>query len=227
MATKKSFKVSKSGLIADKEMFRIWFGFYQIALGSKDAKVAAAMKKSQKFYADWGTDASIKFDEWWKSHSHLFEETSKVRMVGKDELMDEHHVYLAIPKSKSLNESIDEVREVLTEHFKVSRSKRTHVPPHRFAPTEVQGFKRETARLHLDMMRNVFNDSSLKGKALYARVIQFFTSERYKIKRNALPYPFATLDMNDEVAKRNVIRYRKRSWQLLMNVANGMFPGDY
>ncbi len=227
MTAKKSFKVSKSGLIADKELFRIWFGFYQIALVSTDQKVQSAMKKSKKFYADWGTDSNIKFDAWWKTHSHLFEDTSNVRLMGKDESRDEQHLYLAIPKTRSLNAAVDEVREVLAEHFKVSRSKRTHVPTHRFAPTEVQGVKREAMRLQLDMMREVFNDSSLKGKALYARVQEFFTKERYRKKRNALPYPFATLDIDDENAKRNVIRYRKRSRQLLINVASGVFPGKY
>jgi hypothetical protein len=227
MATKKSFKVSKSGLIADQELFRIWFGFYQLALVSEDPEIKSAMKKSQKFYADWGTDANVHFDDWWESHRQLFEDTSVVRMIGSCENMDEHHLYLAVPKTRSINVAIDEIRELLAEHFKVTRSKRTQVPMHRYAPTEVQGFKRETARLHLDMMREVFNDSTLRGKALYARVKEYFEHERFKKKKNVLPSPFASLDINDEGAKRNVLRYRKRCEQLLMNVAGGVFPGVY
>jgi len=185
------------------------------------------MKRSRKFYADWGTDAKIHFDDWWITHSHLFVDEGKVRILSAGEGMDAEHVYLAVPKTRSLNAAVDEVREVLAEHFKVSRSKRTHAPLHRFAPTEVQGFKRETMRLHLDLQRNVFTDGSLRGDSLYNRVREYLKTERYKKRKNVLPSPLADLDMDDEGAKRNLRRYKMRCSKLLLNVASGIFPGSY
>ena len=222
---KKTYRVNRSGLIADKEIYRIWFGFYQLALVSKDPKIQAAMRKSRKFYAEWGTDAAIHFDDWWDTHSHLFEDLEKVRLLGKDEQMNDRYVYVAVPKIKSVNVAVDEIRTLLTDHFKVSRSRRTQVPQHRFAPTEIQGLKRGTLSLQLDLSRHVFGDPSLKGKALYERVRSFLQNERYKRKKNELPEVLRELDSGDENAQRNVRRYRERCKKILINVANGIFPG--
>jgi hypothetical protein len=226
MQTKKTFKVSRLGLIADKELFRIWFEFYKLALVSKEKDVLYALKKSRDFYKDWGCDAEIHFDDWWKSHSHLFADADCVRLMRANEVQDSEHLYVSVPTTRSITVAVDEFRELLTKQFNV-RSKRTHVPKHKYAPTEVQGFKRETARLHFELLKNVFNDESLRGKALYERVQKFLGSERYKKKVNLLPSQFAALTAGDEDAKRNVRRYKVRCKKILLNVAAGQFPGKY
>lgn len=226
MKPKKTFNVSQSGLIADKELFRIWFEFYKLALVSKDGEVQKAIKKSKRFYFDWGSDDEIHFDDWWKSHSHLFEDTDSVRLMGADETQDGEHLYVSVPKTRSINVALDEFRELLTKQFN-ARSKRTHVPMHKYAPTEVQGFKRETARLHLELLKNVFNDESLRGQALYDKVHKFLSTGRYKRKAHLIPGHFAELTTGDEDAKRNVRRYKMRCKRILVNVANGHFPGKY
>jgi hypothetical protein len=226
MRTKKAFAVSQSGLIADKELFRIWFEFYKLALVSNNKEIQSALKKSQRFYADWGNDTQIHFDDWWKTNSLLFVDTDAVRLMLEGETRDAGHLYVSVPKTRSINVAVDEFRELLTKQFN-ARSKRTHVPQHRYAPTEVQGFKRDTARLHLELLKNVFNDESLRGQALYDRVQKYLGSERYKKKSNSLPSQFAELTSGDEDAKRNVRRYKMRCKRILLNVASGQFPGKY
>ena len=105
-------------------------------------------------------------------------------------------------------------------------------PAHRFAPTEIQGVKRDSLRMMFDLQKNIFSKAQLKGVALRERVLKFFSSERYKKKRNIVPMSFA-IDAsnrnNDHAAEadRNIRRYRQKAHQLLLNVAQGEFPGKY
>ena len=103
-------------------------------------------------------------------------------------------------------------------------------PQHRYAPTEIQGVKRDSLRMMLDLQRHVFSMPDLKGKALTDRVIKFFGSERFKKKQNEVPTVFrlslGTQEHTDE-AERNIRRYRQKAKKLILNVARGEFPGRY
>ena len=82
----------------------------------------------------------------------------------------------------------------------------------------------------LDLQKNIFSKAELKGVALTLRVQKFFSSERYRKKRNTVPMSFATHDArNDHAdeADRNIRRYRQKARKLLLNVAQGKFPGKY
>jgi hypothetical protein len=76
-------------------------------------------------------------------------------------------------------------------------------------------------------MKNVFYDVSLKGKALYEKVVNYLETERFKKQKNELPTIFEDLTNDSEDAKRNIRRYRSRGKSILLNVANGRFPGKY
>jgi len=224
MGTKKTYKVNESGLIADKELFRIWFEFYKLALVSKDTKVQSALRKTKKFYSEWGTDTEVHFDDWWSTHSHLFVDTDSVRLMNATVRTDKTHLYVVVPRTRSINVAVQEFEELLRGEFKTTRTKRTHVPIHRFAPTEIQGFKRETMRLTLDLMKNVFIDESLKSDALYQKVEDYLQKDRFKKQKNEIPKLFEDMTSGNEDAKRNIRRYRSRGKQILMNVASGKFP---
>ena len=43
---------SQLPIIADKELFRLWYEFYRLALDSNDKDIQRALKKSADFYAD-------------------------------------------------------------------------------------------------------------------------------------------------------------------------------
>jgi hypothetical protein len=226
MRIKKSFKVSDSGLIADKELFRVWYEYYRLALVSKSKNIKDAIRSSKSYYAEWGTDTELHFDDWWITHQHLFTDTDSVRLLNKDEIQDEYHLYVSVPRTRSINVAVDEFRALLTEEFN-TRTKRTHVPIHRFAPTEVQGYKRESARLYLSILNIYLDNPSLKGKKFYDQVINYFLNKRYKRKQNSIPDAFEGLDVGDDTAQRNVRRYRTKGKKILLNVANGVFPGKF
>ena len=227
MKSKKTYKVNQSGLVADKELFRIWFEFYKLALVSNDKEVQSALRKSKKIYADWEINSNEYFDDWWISHKHLFIDIDNVRLMAVDELKDDEHLYVVVPRTRSINVAVDEFTELLSKEFNVTRRKRTHVPKHRFAPTEIQGFKRDVMRLTLNLMKNVFQDESLKSKVLYEKVQIYLETSRFKKQKNEIPNIFEDLKNGSEDAKRNIRRYRTRWMKILLNVANGRFPGTY
>lgn len=79
-------KKLQTNLADRKEAFRLWFEYLKIARLSKEAKVKSALLVSEPYYRPWEMDKAEKFDPWWKTHSHLFEEKFVVRefKAGED-----------------------------------------------------------------------------------------------------------------------------------------------
>ena len=223
---------SDTPIIADKELFRLWYEFYRLALISSDADIQKALKKSQKFYVDWNGSANLHFDDWWREHRSLFLDEQIVRLSSTDEVRTNDNIYVTVPKGKSYAEILQEFKTLMDKELSAKMKVRKLPPTHRFAPTEIQGLKRDSLRMMLDLQKNVFSDESLKGASLRQKVLKFFASERYKKKRNLVPMSFAIDRSNrnsdhQEEADRNIRRYRQKARKLLLNVATGLFPGKY
>jgi hypothetical protein len=62
----------KSRLPHRREPYRLWFEYLRVAHASKDAKVKEALRRTADSYKLWGDVVTVKFDEWWKTHGHLF-----------------------------------------------------------------------------------------------------------------------------------------------------------
>jgi len=223
---------SDTPIIADKELFRLWYEFYRLALVSSDVDIQKALKKSQSHYADWHGSENLRFDEWWRNHRFLFHDTNVVRITDADEVNKEQNLYVTVPKDKSYGDILEEFKTLIANELPSKKKGRKTPPKHRYAPTEIQGVKRDSLRMMFDLQKNIFSQSELKGVALRERVLKFFSSERYKKKRNLVPMSFVvdTSNRNDDhsaEADRNIRRYRQKAHQLLLNVAQGKFPGKY
>ena len=219
-------------LIADKELIRIWYEFYRLALSSTDSEIQKALKKSQKFYANWNATPNLHFDDWWREHRSLFLDEHIVRLSSTDEVRKNDNIYVTVPKNKSYAEILQEFKTLMDKELSAKMKVRKLPPTHRFAPTEIQGLKRDSLRMMLDLQKSVFSDESLKGASLRQKVLKFFASERYKKKRNLVPMSFSIDRSNrnndhQEEADRNIRRYRQKARKLLLNVASGVFPGKY
>lgn len=200
-----------------------------LALRSDDLLVKKALTKSKKFYADWGADASLQFDEWWVKHRNLFHDEQTVRVVPSNHVPNDNCLYFEVPKTKSYGDLVEEFKsELLRVNPKAKRGRKIPVK-HRYAPTEIQGVKEDSLRMMLDLQKRVFFEEK-KGAALTTAVQKFFSSERYKKRPNEIPRVFqamvGTLD-HSESAERNIRRYRQKARKLILNVANGVFPGSY
>lgn len=219
-------------IIADKELFRLWYEFYRIALSSQEPEIKKALKKSSSYYADWGVIENVKFDDWWKKHRSLFHDTNVVRLSKTDEVRSRDSLCVIVPTTKSYGDIVKEFKLLLAVELPEKVKRRKTPPSHRFSPTEIQGVKRDSLRMMLDLQKNVFSDTSLKGKALTQRVTQYFSSQRYQRKKNTVPMTFLVDNKNQrddhsDEAERNIRRYRQKAKKLVLNVASGKFPGSY
>jgi len=226
---RKVIEIAKRKYIASPQIYRLWFGFYQLALKSKDKEVISALKKSKNFYSSWGTDSVIHFDDWWKEKQHLFYETKKIKLIeGKEPITDASHLVISFPKDTPLEVLMKEFQERVAPELE-KRKNRIKITEHIYAPTELQGIKKESARLYYELYKKVFSNEELKGVDQYKEVQEHFLT-RFKKKPNEIPEYFRDFD-DDEVriesSMRNVRRYKKKCLQLILNVANGEFPGKY
>ena len=115
-----------SSLAYRREHYRLWFEYWKLARLSSDKDVRRALEQSRLFYAPWGTDTTIKFDAWWKTHAWLFEDKHQIRVLKPgDERSDPDALVLEIPLTKSATAIIKQIRPVLEDavaaHSKSSR----------------------------------------------------------------------------------------------------------
>lgn len=217
----------KTPLTADKELLRLWYEFYRLALQSTDKEVAKAVKKSKSFYKEWEVVEGELFDPWWAKHRHLFEQKEFVRVLSDGDKRTAGSVVLEIPTTKARTEVLAEIRSLLPTLLPTRPTK--SVTGGKYLPTEVQGVKRDSLRIMLDLEKRIFRNDKLKGEKLRERVQKFFNEERYRRKKNSVPYGFLlnTKHGNEDNVDRNIRRYRQKVKQLILNVAGGEFPGRY
>jgi len=217
----------KTPLFADKELLRLWYEFYRLALQSNDKEVVKAVKKSKSFYKDWEVNEGELFDPWWAKHRHLFEQKEFVRVLADWDKRTEGSVVLEIPTTKARTEVLVEIRSLLPTLLPTRPTK--SATGGKYLPTEVQGVKRDSLRIMLDLEKRIFRNDKLKGEKLRERVQRFFNEERYKRKKNKVPVSFYidTYADTTENVDRNIRRYRQKVRQLILNVAGGEFPGKY
>lgn len=218
-------------IIAHKELFRLWYEFYKLALTSDDPEVQKALKKSRAFYAEWGNDPNIHFDDWWRDHRKLFHDDRRVRFLDQNEVMSANEFAVIVPRDMSPKVVVKEFRELLSKELPAFKTGRVLPPKHKYAPTEIQGVKRDSLRMMLDLQKSIFLKKEYKGYLLTKRVIEFFSTERYKRRQNIVPKSFQISrdSLNDKIEEvdRNVRRYRQKANKLILNVARGEFPGKY
>ena len=221
-------------LVLKRENYRLWFEFYKLAQSSTDESAKKALKKSSARYERWGDVVGVKFDAWWRSHAFLFEETRRVRLLADGEtvqLLDS--VVIEIPLNKSATDLATEVRSILVaEYEKQARRKSKKTPSTAYQLSEGAEPKLAAIREMLSVYRDVYlKNTNLRGEKLL-RAAQSY----YKIRKNKR---WARIPMSLETASgdsaseykerpmRNLRRYIQKAEKIVLNVANGQFPGDY
>ena len=217
----------KTPLTADKELYRLWYEFYRLALISDDRTVQRSIRKSQSFYADWKVDAAEHFDDWWSRSRNLFQQREVVRVFESGDRRTSNTILIEIPIKRPRGEVLSEVKTILSAVLP-PKSIKTQSSC-KYVPSEIQGVKRDALRIMLDLEKRIFRNEKLKGEKLRLRVIKFFNEERYKKRRNSVPASFFSDSFSgaSDNVDRNIRRYRQKVKQLILNVAGGEFPGRY
>jgi hypothetical protein len=215
-----------------REHYRLWFEYLRLARMSSKKDVRKALEQSRAFYAAWGTDTTIKFDTWWKTHAGLFEDKHQIRVLQPgEERSDPDALVLEIPLTRSATAIIQQIRPLLEEavaaHAKSAR-KGKRQPTASYSLTAGAEPKLLAIREALTIYREVcLKNPGLKGHKLLDAVHAYYTSR--KVARKAkVPLPLQYGNEVDRIrAMRNLNRYVHRAQDILLNVAKGDFPGLY
>ncbi len=223
---------ARRSLAYKRETYRLWFEYLRLAQMSSKKEVKAALKRSAPFYAPWGTVTGIKFDDWWKTHSHLFEERFVVRELesGVDPA-DQKSLVVEIPLTQSSSEIMKAVRHVVRDAIKFrgpAHRKDTRVPSAVYHPTIGAEPKLAAVREMLTVYRDVYlKNPKLRGEKLLEAAHRYYLGR--KNKRWAKVPMALELDPDGDKIRpmRNLRRYIQKAEHVMLNVARGEFPGEY
>lgn len=223
-------------LAARREAYRLWFEFLRLAKASSNSSIKTALSKNKEFYSPWGDVSTIKFNDWWNSHGHLFEENLLVRRLNHGEMpSDPSSLVIEVPlkmaPTKLLN-SVKVIIEQASEEYLRHQTKRKNktIATASFRLTDGAEPKLVAIREMLTVYRDVYlANPKLRGQSLLGAVHRHYRSRRQK-KWQKIPLPLMA-DMDDTMrlitAQRNLRRYITNAETILLNVANGNFPGNY
>jgi hypothetical protein len=89
----------------------MWFEFLKMAHNEPD--LVQNLQRSKDYYEPWGDVTSLKFDDWWSGHKHLFGETT-VRQVSSVS-NSSNAINLAIPLNLPVSKVLAEVKRLVEE----------------------------------------------------------------------------------------------------------------
>ncbi len=228
------------------EAYRLWFEYLKVALLLKDAntkhfdkqvkgkidKLKGAFLVRPTFYNAWGVTPTTKFDPWWKTHSHLFEEQFIVRLLKDgDEKRDPDAIIVEIPLNKSVTELSRAVSIIIQDAHadrNVPTRKNKMQSKALYQLSKGSEPKLEILREMLTVFKDVYlKNPKLRGEDLVKAVHAFYIGRKNKIY-NKIPDSLThRYDPHGETVKRNTRRYINNAAQIIINVAAGEFPGKY
>ena len=223
---------ARRSLAYKRETYRLWFEYLRLARMSSKKEVQAALKRTATFYAPWDDVTGLKFDDWWKTHGHLFEEKFVVRALDQGSApAASQSLVVEIPLTQSSSEIMKAVRNVVRDAV-IRRSpahrKDTRLPSAAYRPTMGAEPKLAAVREMLTVYRDVYlANPKLRGEKLLDAAHRHYLGRRNK---RWAKVPMALLPDNDGGKirpMRNLRRYIQKAENVMLNVARGEFPGKY
>jgi hypothetical protein len=220
----------KNALPYRREAYRLWFEYLRVARNNTNTRVREALKKSASFYAAWGDIANVKFDHWWREKGYLFEDKYGVRRLSAGEASsNSESLIVEIPLSRSPTILMKNVKNLIKEAFATRArqfKKSKKAPTSAYRLTEGAEPKLLAVREMLTVYRDVYlKNKDLRGTDLLEKVHAFYLGRKRRAK---VPTPLLYDKYGDKsVAMRNMRRYITKAERVMLNVANGEFPGKY
>ena len=220
----------KNALPYRRETYRLWFEYLRVARNSTLTRVREALKQSAPFYAPWGDISTVKFDHWWKEKGYLFEEKYGVRRLSAGEPpSNPESLIVEIPLSRSPTVLLKDVKTLIQEVLATQArayKKSKKAPTSAYRLTEGAEPKLLAVREMLTVYRDVYlKNKELRGADLLDQTRAFYLGRKRRAK---VPTPLLHDKYGDKsVAMRNMRRYITKAERVMLNVANGQFPGKY
>lgn len=212
----------KSPILLRKENYRLWFEFYKLALESADSRVAAALKRSNDFYMEWGDVRNMKFDAWWVTHQEMFSEAKTKTLTTLDDRQISDSLLIEVPLNQSVSKLLGDIKAILIaaqKQLKPNYRKKKTTFTKEYQLTKGAEPKLETIRSLLNIYRDVYlpNNKPKFTKTLDL-VDAYFKSKNKKIPNSLV---FDQNKGGKENARKNLSRWMTWAERIVLNVASG------
>lgn len=211
-------------LIIPRENYRLWFEFYRLCCSSVRTDLKLNLEKSEDFYRPWGDVTDVKFDDWWKSHSHLFQEPRVMVLSDLSSRQTSDSLVLEVPLNQSTSSLVEQIKEIVeTNQVKITRKKKVKFSGF-YQLTETSEMKLETIRNVLNIYRDVYLiNKRPKIPQLLPLVEKYYQGKKRMKIHKSLNVVVTDLDN----VLRNLGRWMKWGDKITENVSRGEFPGVY
>ena len=204
----------------ERQPYRIWFDYLKICLSDE----SLSQKVNRKFYKDWNLTSvkTQKFDTWYKTHEHLFTDTSTTMKISSG-TKSSNSILLEIPVNYSITKVQREVGKVLENKLNKRLSK--------FSITSNRALILPPLDYFLYAWKLRHSNKEIKLAELWTKVQEHIQKRQGKVsklvKNNKLrSRALMSGDSNERKAiliSRNINKAQK----ILENVCKGIFTGNY
>jgi len=204
----------------ERQPFRIWFDYLKICLNDE----SLSKKIDRKFYKDWHLTSvkTQKFDTWYKTHEHLFTDTSTTMKISSG-TKSSNSILLEIPVNYSITKVQREVGKVLENKLNKRLSK--------FTITSNRALILPPLDYFLYAWKLRYSNKDIKLAELWTKVQEYIQKRQGKVsklvgKGKLRRRTLASGDTNERKAiliSRNINKAQK----ILENVCKGIFTGNY
>ena len=199
----------------ERQPFRIWFDYLKTCLNNElDRKI------DRKFYKDWHLTSvkTQKFDTWYKSHEHLFVDTTTQMKISTG-TKSSNSILLEVPLNYSITKVQREVGKVLENKLNKRLSKFTITSNRPLVLPPLDYFLYAWKLKHSEMkfkLEDIWKKVNERIKQRQGRVSKLVG--KGKLRKRALASGNKAI-----IISRNINKAQK----ILENVCKGQFTGNY
>lgn len=219
-------KKKSSNLLIRKENYRLWFEFYKLCCLSDNPAIKQNLKRKKNYYDLWDDVTNVKFDDWWKTHSKLFEQPVVKVVKSEDDMESPYGILIEVPLNQSVTETLSQLKDILALNQKPLQRKRKTTFIGKYQLTENSEPKLRTIRSVMNIYRDVYLKNGRPKIPQLLPLVQKYYASRVRMKLpNSLFVDKNQINLDN--ALRNLGRWMKWGETIMLNVSNGEFPGIY
>jgi len=204
----------------ERQPFRIWFDYLKTCLNDE----SLSKKVNRKFYKDWNLTSvkTQKFDTWYKTHEHLFTDTSTTMKISNG-TKSSNSILLEIPVNYSITKVQREVGKVLENKLNKRLSK--------FSITSNRALILPPLDYFLYAWKLRYSNKDIKLAELWTKVQEHIQKRQGKVSKLVKNKKLRSraLQSGDSNERKAILISRNinKAQKILENVCKGIFTGNY
>ena len=204
----------------ERQPYRIWFDYLKTCLNDE----FLSKKIDRVFYKDWNLTSvkTQKFDTWYKTHEHLFTDTSTTMKISNG-TKSSNSILLEIPVNYSVTKVQREVGKVLENKLNKRLSK--------FSITSNRALILPPLDYFLYAWKLRYSNKDIKLAELWTKVQEHIQKRQGKVSKLVKNKKLRSraLQSGDSNERKAILISRNinKAQKILENVCKGIFTGNY